>query len=40
MNAQTAELLPSFAEEVGQRLRSLDAKGLFGQIEQQCGDLS
>ena len=39
MDAQTAKSLLSFAETVGPTLRGPEAKALFGQFEQQYGDL-
>lgn len=39
MNAQTAESLLSFAEGVGPGLRGLEAKALFGQLDQRYSDL-
>lgn len=39
MDEQTAKSLLSFAETVGPTLRGPEAKALFGQFEQQYGDL-
>ena len=39
MNVQTAESLLAFAEGVGPGLRGLEAKALFGQLEQRYGNL-
>jgi hypothetical protein len=39
MDAQTATSLLTFAETVGPTLRGPEAKALFGQFEQQYGDL-
>jgi len=38
-NTQTAESLLNFAEEVGPGLRGLEAKAVFGQLDQRYGDL-
>lgn len=39
MDAQTAKSLLTFAETVGPTLRGPEAKAMFGQFEQQYGDL-
>jgi tetratricopeptide (TPR) repeat protein len=39
MDAQTAQSILSFAETVGPTLRGSEAKALYGQFEQQYGDL-
>jgi hypothetical protein len=39
MDRQTAESLLNFAEGVGQRWGGLEAKALFGQLDQRYGDL-
>lgn len=39
MDARTAESLLNFSEGAGPRLRGLEAKAVFDQLDQQYGDL-